>query len=110
MNNVHEKSALVYETSTTAYLNKHFEGDGVIKKYKAVNLDDITMVTRTRRDTGSIFEKPEIKKASNAYFLSELAEEWTEIAEIAEKLSRREKLTENDELWINELAEATGWI
>jgi hypothetical protein len=109
MNNVHEKSALVYEPSTTAYLDKYFEGDGVIKKYEAVNLNDITIVTRTRRDTGSIFEKPEIKEVSNAYFLSELAEEWTEIVEIAEKLSRREKLTENDELWINELAEATGW-
>jgi hypothetical protein len=28
---------------------------------------------------------------------------------IAGKLSRREKLTEKDEMWVNGLAEATGW-
>jgi len=38
-----------------------------------------------------------------------LAGEWPEVAEIAKKLSRHEKLTEGDELWINELAEETGW-
>jgi len=40
--------------------------------------------------------------------LSELSE-WPEIVEIAEKLSSGKKIAEKDELWIDELVEATGW-
>jgi len=49
-------------------------------------------------------EKPKTKVS-----LSELTSEWPEVVKIAEKLGQRERLTERDELWINELAEATGW-
>jgi len=74
-----------------------------------VNLDAVTVVGHIERGVDSIFKRPEIKKSSNAYFISELTGEWPEVAEIAKKLSRHEKLTEEDELWINELAEETGW-
>jgi len=46
---------------------------------------------------------------SSTYTLSELLAEWPELIEIVEKVSRGEKLTEEDESWINELAEVTGW-
>lgn len=69
-----------------------------------MNLDAVTVVGHIERGVDSIFKRPEIKKSSNAYFISELTGEWPEVAEIAKKLSRHEKLTEEDELWINELA------
>lgn len=105
----------VYEATTVSHLDKYFEHDSVIEKYKekykykVVNLDAVTVVRHIERGVDSIFKRPEIEKSSNAYFLSELTDEWPEVAEIAKKLSRREKFTEEDELWINELVEETGW-
>lgn len=40
---------------------------------------------------------------------SELPHEWPEVAGIFAKLARGEKLDERDELWVREVAEATGW-
>jgi len=40
---------------------------------------------------------------------SELLHEWPEVAGIFAKLVRGEKLDERDELWVREVAEATGW-
>jgi hypothetical protein len=42
-------------------------------------------------------------------FIKEFADEWPELRSIAEKLRSGRKLGEEDKLWINELAEATGW-
>ena len=39
----------------------------------------------------------------------ELAREWPEVVAISMKLIRREKLGKRDELWIKELATASGW-
>lgn len=45
----------------------------------------------------------------SVHVLSEIANDWPEVKEIAEKLSLGGKLTGKDELWINEITEATGW-
>jgi len=39
----------------------------------------------------------------------EILREWPEVVEISAKLVREERLDERDELWIREVAEATGW-
>jgi hypothetical protein len=55
--------------------------------------------------------EPKLKghAAHPLFSLSELADEWPEIIKIAEKLGRREKLTDRDRMWVEGLAEATGW-
>jgi len=74
--------------------SRYFEVDDLTERFKAKN-----GVARTE------------KGESNTYILSILSEldEWPEVIDIAEKLSLGEKLSEKDELWISELAEATGW-
>ena len=55
-------------------------------------------------------ESRKLKGGSNSvHVLSEIANDWPEVKEIAEKLSLGGKLTGKDELWINEITEATGW-
>ncbi len=55
--------------------------------------------------------EPKLKghAAHPIFSLSELADEWPEIIKNAEKLSRRDKLTDRDGMWVEGLAEATGW-
>jgi hypothetical protein len=55
--------------------------------------------------------EPKLKghAAHPLFSLSELADEWPEIIKIAEKLGRREKLTDRDGMWVEGLVEATGW-
>jgi hypothetical protein len=48
------------------------------------------------------------KFEAGTHILSEL-DEWPEVIEITKKLNQSERLTEKDELWINELAETVGW-
>jgi len=38
----------------------------------------------------------------------EVLREWPEVVEISAKLVRGERLDERDELWVREVAEATG--
>jgi len=55
-------------------------------------------------------ESRKLKGGSYSFHvLSEIADNWPEVKEIAEKLSLGGKLTGKDELWINEITEATGW-
>jgi len=102
------------EESTLIFID-YFE-DGVIERPRTRVIDNtVIVITRSSRrlagwNIGSV-EKPRLEgySARPLYSLSELADEWPEIVEIAGKLNRREKLTEKDEMWVNELAEATGW-
>ncbi len=55
-------------------------------------------VARTERGQASTFHVPK-----------EILREWPEIIKVAEKLSSNKELNEQDKLWIDELAEATGW-
>lgn len=48
-------------------------------------------------------------RASTLHIPSELWHEWPEVISIFKKLSLGKRLSEHDKLWINELAEATGW-
>jgi hypothetical protein len=100
---------------STLILIGHFE-DGIIEKPGTRNIDNTAIVIMgvSRRLTGSNIgsvEEPKLDgySARLLYSLSELANEWPEIMKIAGRLSRREKLTEKDEMWVNGLAEATGW-
>ncbi|MCL7398608.1 MAG: PaREP1 family protein [Thaumarchaeota archaeon] len=102
------------EGSTLIFID-YFE-DGVIEKPRTRIVENTTIVTTEsgRRlagwNIGSV-EEPRLEgySARLLYSLSELADEWPEIVKIMGKLSRREKLTEKDEMWVNGLAEATGW-
>jgi hypothetical protein len=76
-----------------------------IQKLKVLEMDGIMERIKSKGGVGRLEE-------GNAYTLQvlcELASEWPEVMKIAGKLSLGEKLTEKDELWINELVEATGW-
>ena len=42
-------------------------------------------------------------------FIEILEHEWPEVYRVAEKLKRKEPLSEADELWLQELSEAVGW-
>ncbi|MGC8848997.1 MAG: PaREP1 family protein [Candidatus Bathyarchaeia archaeon] len=42
-------------------------------------------------------------------YLRIVAEEWPEIARVASKLAGGERLNRQDRLWVDEVAEATGW-
>jgi hypothetical protein len=103
MENMNEESTLI--------LNRYFE-DGMIER--TIRHDNTAMVI-TPSSKGlvggniSSVEKPKLEGYSALFSLSEIADEWPEIMKIAEKLSRREKLTEKDGMWVNWLAEATGW-
>ena len=50
-----------------------------------------------------------IGQATTYRILPELVREWAEVVAISMKLVRGEKLNECDELWIRELATASGW-
>lgn len=102
------------EESTLIFID-YFE-DGVMERPRTrIGDNTAIMIMGSRRrlagwNIGSVEEaRPEGYSARPLYSLSELADEWPEIVKIAGKLSRREKLTEKDEMWVNGLAEATGW-
>lgn len=70
------------------------------------SISDSTLLTKKPSD-GTI-KKIQEEKTSTLKFLSELTSEWPEIVKIAEKIKSGE-IDEKSKLWINELAEATGW-
>jgi hypothetical protein len=75
----------------------------VIPRYLGV--DDLTKRSKTKDGE----ERTQRFEAGySTHILSEL-DEWPEVIEITKKLNRGERLTEKDELWINELAETIGW-
>jgi hypothetical protein len=98
MNEIHK--------GATLSVPEHFFEDGVTERFKVISG---TVTVRIERGDNLTLEKLKTEISYSTHGLSELAKEWPEIIKIAEKLSSGRKFTEKDELWINELVEATGW-
>lgn len=82
---------------------KNSDSTGFAPTYSASNTSVIIIM---RKIGGPI---PNTGVASNYDVFIEVAREWPEIIRIFEKLERGEELDNRDRLWVEELAEATGW-